>query len=83
MTYSITTNFGVWKIEPGPNGTSILKRETKLRWTPVGMYQSPEEAALHVGTGKTNEHDWDALSHRVDDFDLSRWDKDETDMASE
>jgi hypothetical protein len=83
MTYSIKTNFGMWKIEPGPDGLWILKRKTKLRWKPVGIYKLAEEAAAAVATGITNERDWDERHHRPADFGLPKWDKDKTDLGPE
>jgi hypothetical protein len=72
MTYSISTDRGMWMIYPGASGRWVLSRQKVLNWRAVGLFNSAADAADAVATRKTGDPEWD-LSPHAGELNLSRW----------
>lgn len=53
MEYHLKASDAEWKIEPSSEEYWVLKKRTEVDWSAVGIYKSPNEAAVMVGAMMT------------------------------
>lgn len=74
MTYTIKNSDWQWLIEPDAKTKKYrLKYKKPTQWTSVRDFDTPEEAADAVSSGKTGLEEWDTLKRLLPFPHFASW----------